>query len=103
MIADYFTKPLQGRLFHKFRSMIMNVPYEETTYYKQRAIVESELVDTRVCADTRKSPQECVTRGGLTRVVWPSSGEVNDDVAVRTGMSGRGCTEEERGATPVCE
>jgi hypothetical protein len=24
MIADYFTKPLQGKLFHKFRKLIMN-------------------------------------------------------------------------------
>ena len=26
MVADFFTKPLQGKLFYKFRSMIMNTP-----------------------------------------------------------------------------
>ena len=25
MVADFFTKPLQGKLFHKFRSIIMNL------------------------------------------------------------------------------
>ena len=28
MIADFFTKPLQGRLFYKFRAVVMNLPDE---------------------------------------------------------------------------
>ena len=59
MIADYFTMPLQGRLFHKFRAMIMNIPYEETAYYKRQAIVveDNQYVDTMLSKDTPISPK----------------------------------------------
>lgn len=30
MIADFFTKPLQGALFRKFRAFIMNIPEDDT-------------------------------------------------------------------------
>ena len=29
MIADFFTKPLQGRLFRKLRAFILNLPYDD--------------------------------------------------------------------------
>ena len=32
MIADYFTKPLQGKQFYKFRKSIMNLPHEKGDY-----------------------------------------------------------------------
>ena len=28
MVADFFTKPLQGNLFRKFRALILNLPGE---------------------------------------------------------------------------
>jgi hypothetical protein len=31
MVADYFTKPLQGTLFHKFRDFIMNIDPHPTS------------------------------------------------------------------------
>ena len=35
MIADYFTKPLQGSLFRKFRNMILGVDENNYDQYKQ--------------------------------------------------------------------
>ena len=35
MIADFFTKPLQGSLFRKFRNLIMGVSEADTSEYKQ--------------------------------------------------------------------
>ena len=32
MIADYFTKPLQGALFHSFRNVIMGWAHISTVY-----------------------------------------------------------------------
>ena len=32
MIADYFTKPLQGRLFEKFRDVIMGITHPSSLY-----------------------------------------------------------------------
>ena len=31
MVADFFTKPLQGKSFFKFRSIIMNLP-DDTSF-----------------------------------------------------------------------
>ena len=35
MIADYFTKPLQGSLFRKFRNMILGIVEEDIALYKE--------------------------------------------------------------------
>jgi hypothetical protein len=35
MIADFFTKPLQGSLFRKFRNLIMGVSEVDAFEYKQ--------------------------------------------------------------------
>ena len=37
MIADFFTKPLQGALFRKFRAIIMNLPVDDTGHQPQEA------------------------------------------------------------------
>ena len=36
MIADYNTKPLQGKLFIEFRNLIMGVNEEDFGMYKER-------------------------------------------------------------------
>lgn len=36
MIADYFTKPLQGKLFNKFRNLILGINEEDFGTYKQQ-------------------------------------------------------------------
>jgi len=40
MIADFFTKPLQGTLFKKFRDMIMNVAPEPSQVSDHRSVLE---------------------------------------------------------------
>lgn len=42
MIADFFTKPLQGSLFRKFRAFIMNLPPE---------VVENQLQEAQECVE----------------------------------------------------
>ena len=45
MVADYFTKPLQGALFYKFRDQIMGVvemePIQGTDPINHRSVLES--------------------------------------------------------------
>ena len=36
MVADFFTKPLQGRKFKKFRKIIMNIPDPEKISQKKK-------------------------------------------------------------------
>lgn len=36
MIADFFTKPLQGKLFRKFRNLILGVKEEDFDEYKTK-------------------------------------------------------------------
>ena len=35
MVADYFTKPLQGKLFHKLRDMTMGVDMKDLESYQR--------------------------------------------------------------------
>ena len=35
MAVDYFTKPLQGKLFYKFRDMIMGVDMKDLESYQR--------------------------------------------------------------------
>lgn len=51
MIADHFTKPLQGDLFHRFRSIIMNVSCE---------VPDAELSWERDNTVALPNTQECV-------------------------------------------
>ena len=39
MIADYFTKPLQGSLFHKFRNAILGI--SDTSYIAIKVAYEA--------------------------------------------------------------
>ena len=38
MLGDFFTKPLQGSLFHKFRHLIMNYGAEDETAVGQECV-----------------------------------------------------------------
>jgi hypothetical protein len=44
MVADFFTKPLQGILFKKFRNFIMNVDPSATSPQDQRSVLGNEEV-----------------------------------------------------------
>ena len=59
MLADFYAKPLQGRLFHKLRNVIMGLP------------PETEM-------NTEVLPQECVGTRKWSDVVKGSSGPTND-------------------------
>jgi hypothetical protein len=39
MVADYFTKPLQGSLFKKMRNLIMNIDPSEATRWDHRSVL----------------------------------------------------------------
>jgi hypothetical protein len=43
MVADYFTKPLQGALFYKFRDQILGLAPMESIHVVQRSVLESNL------------------------------------------------------------
>jgi hypothetical protein len=42
MVADYFTKPLQGALFYKFRDQIMGVAHMETIHGGHRSVLAED-------------------------------------------------------------
>ena len=49
MIADYFTKPLQGSLFRKFRNMILGIMEDDIGVYKEnyrQALVTFGLMES---------------------------------------------------------
>ena len=65
MLADFYTKPLQGRLFRKLRNFIMGLP------------PETEM-------NTEVPPQECVGARKWSDMVKGSSGPTNDPNYVGT-------------------
>jgi hypothetical protein len=48
MVADYFTKPLQGALFCKFRDQIMGVVPTSTIVGVHRSVLDNKLNKTRI-------------------------------------------------------
>ena len=95
MVADFFTKPLQGRLFHKFRALIMNIPWSDPkdNIETEPEIPVNDMVKVTGCGDTDslQPVQECVTRGGnrAWRDVRPSSVSFAEPVVeVRRGEYG---------------
>ena len=61
MIADFFTKPLQGGLFHKFRDAILGIDAKDYDEYKKHFIEILTKYDLLNSHTFRKS-QECVER-----------------------------------------
>jgi hypothetical protein len=53
MVADYFTKPLQGDLFYKFRDQIMGVVPMDTITGDHRSVLDVE-------SDDRSSPKKTI-------------------------------------------
>ena len=51
MIADYFTRPLQGKLFRKFRDLIMGISMNDYEQYKARykvlSLLRKQIKDVR--------------------------------------------------------
>ena len=73
MVADYFTKPLQGALFTKFRDMIMGntiiaLPTDDSVGIPAASPQESKSVLNNVRANTLTSA--CSVDGGSRTVRW---------------------------------
>jgi hypothetical protein len=49
MIADYFTKPLQGKLFYKFRNEIMNIGFNSKCHSTHRSVLSND--EERIISD----------------------------------------------------
>ena len=67
MVADFFTKPLQGGLFRKFRAMILNLP--EGDHVLEASDHRSVLEHTTRVNDRRNDPAPLVREVGITSVV----------------------------------
>ena len=74
MIADFFTKPLQGRLFQQLRDYVMGATSHDDT------IVDTNSIDNANCNDGRVPTQECLE----DRVVKTSYADV-----IKNGMKAR--------------
>ena len=73
MVADYFTKPLQGSLFIKFRDLIQGIDHIDIPQYNEEAQTylndKQSRIDALIAETTKQnitmSPQECVGKNGL--------------------------------------
>ena len=76
MIGDFFTKPLQGAKFRRFRNIIMNITEDENgpvnideimeIHYKK---MQQGLIEPAPAQNTALDSQECVGNQNL-RVTW---------------------------------
>jgi hypothetical protein len=55
MVGDFYTKPLQGALFRKFRDFIMNVDPSTNSSLDRRSVLGSDLKDPTVTQNVTKS------------------------------------------------
>jgi hypothetical protein len=78
MVADYFTKPLQGALFYKLRDQVMNVASSSPYHSSQRSVLEKDLINSLENPDT-------VAEAG-SRVA--EAGSADNDAARTDGTSG---------------
>jgi hypothetical protein len=58
MIADYFTKPLQGKLFYKFRDQIMGVVPMDTIHGNHRSVLDKDLSNRASLSNQRESTRK---------------------------------------------
>ena len=91
MLADHFTKSLQGNLFCKFRDKIMNIPEEmDMNYMGWNDMTEKKTVSENLHGVTKQSsPQDCVgisKMRGVTRKSKP--GKIRNDDVSSTGPAG---------------
>jgi hypothetical protein len=69
MVADYFTKPLQGELFYKFRDQIMGVVPMDTITGDHRSVLDDNLSDPIKKIAT---PFNVKSRGNVARSTAPA-------------------------------
>ena len=57
MIADYFSKPLQGKIFHQFRDLILGINPDDYELYKQQFTIILEKYG--LCERTNANTSKC--------------------------------------------
>ena len=75
MIGDFFTKPLNGAKFRKFRNIIMNCDYDETgpVHIGPEIAVSSDPAGPKTYRDAVTGSQECV--GDIRAQTYTSGGK----------------------------
>ena len=58
MLADFFTKPLQGSTFKRMRSIILNMSDTDKTSIEHRSVLENEKIMEKQKKETRHSSVE---------------------------------------------
>jgi len=54
MLADFFTKPLQGAAFRRMRSQILNMPFNDTSASEvHRSVLDKSKKDEKQCSEQR--------------------------------------------------
>jgi hypothetical protein len=67
MVADIFTKPLQGSAFRKFRNVILNLPSLKPDLTASSALSSQECVGNHLAGvrkDTKDMKDTDITSGG---------------------------------------
>ena len=65
MLADYYTKPLQGKMFRIFRDMILNIESGQinttkNSVFKSEKVINKKLRETKSALKKSTTSQECV-------------------------------------------
>jgi len=85
MLADFFTKPLQGRLFRKLRAVVMGYEHIDTLYDTEEDAPEQERVGKDVSGEDLNSP-EGITSGNGKEIMDDSNhdNETKEDTSVKS-------------------
>jgi hypothetical protein len=71
MVADFFTKPLQGRLFAKFRDIIMGITHFSTltvpTTIEPRSVLDIDISEEKTSTETSNDEGDFITVTGTKR------------------------------------
>ena len=78
MIADFFTKPLQGSLFKKLRNYIMgstSLPIEERVELRENQNEKRDTIDKKVKETKEKRSYSDIVKGNYVKNVLSSTGK----------------------------
>jgi hypothetical protein len=74
MLADFFTKPLQGSLFRKFRDVIMGLKHIDTLLEDDEAVSAKERVGSNMGdsmeSDIGETNPSCINRVTMGKQSW---------------------------------
>jgi hypothetical protein len=66
MLADYFTKPLQGKLFHLFRAVIMGWAHIDTLKLQSSSLLKERVGDMSISDDSSVSSDDVTKATNVT-------------------------------------